>query len=614
MPPLISAFLTLIGGLILAIGLGRRLLLVTRCFSSDRLDNVVLGSLIGLGALQFLPFTLFATRLGAPRNVRAALIAVFLLSLPDCVAAIRSVARRPAIRLSTGGIAFAVLLAFVGICLWIRAVCPDWAGDPIDYHITSAARYLQAGRFVYLPTFTYTNWPLGVQMLFSLPLALNPTGSVAVVCFLLGLLGTSLTALFAYRVASTRAVAPTLCALMLFDGFSQHGYWFQMVHAYIDIGLTAFATAALYCLFRAGKSADASETARLRRLAALFAGLTATCKMTGVWMILAGATAVLLVEAHHPKLAMRRALAFLLSGIAVVLPWFAKTWAMTGNPVYPMLFGILGGREWTGEGMARFLRAHYIWNTPPGMRPTPFVLNSVHGLYAVTGIGIAFWLIRAARRSPHRMVSIAWAVFLAAVLTSNYMHPRFLMPLVPTFAVLLVARRLKNRWLVAVITAGGVTAAVIGSLAMQPRIPEALEFDTGQIAYEALLRRNVEAYPVIQYVNANVSPNETILLGGYDSDPLFYRPMAITPVLGIQDSIHFDSQRRLVADLHRLRIRYLVLNAAYPPWCDRSWACSERLHSERDGLVELVKRHGTLLFSSGDNAVYRLDLPQAEAQ
>src|SRR5262249_27223978 len=41
-------------------------------------------------------------------------------------------------------------------------------------------------------------------------------------------------------------------------------------------------------------------------------------------------------------------------------PWFAKNWVMTGNPVYPLLYRLFDGRNWTPEKNGKWEWGHRV--------------------------------------------------------------------------------------------------------------------------------------------------------------------------------------------------------------------------------------------------------------
>jgi len=70
MIPLLSgaALFTLLT--LLAAALGRRILILLRASPNDRLEHGVVATGLGLGALQFVPFCLFAIGYGRPIGIR----------------------------------------------------------------------------------------------------------------------------------------------------------------------------------------------------------------------------------------------------------------------------------------------------------------------------------------------------------------------------------------------------------------------------------------------------------------------------------------------------------------------------------------------------------------
>jgi hypothetical protein len=59
---------------------------------------------------------------------------------------------------------------------------------------------------------------------------------------------------------------------------------------------------------------------------------------------------------------------FILSALLVALPWYVKNWAFTGNPVYPFLFEVFGGKGWDSFRA----EAYSASGTGIGWRPVDF--------------------------------------------------------------------------------------------------------------------------------------------------------------------------------------------------------------------------------------------------
>lgn len=611
MPPLLLGTLLLLGLVLLAAALGHRLLLWLDLPVSDLPERGVLAVALGLGFLQFLPFLLLAAGIGRPPSIRIGVGLLSLLLLPDMRAVLRSgVCWLRRARFPTGWQRLFYLAAgVVLLLLYVRALCPEVSGDPVAYHLAAPERYLTVGHFAYLPTYTYTNWPMGVQLLFALLLGLHPAAPAAIVQFLFGLVTLCGLYLLASRVAGREVGVMALGLMALVDNFAPHGFCVQMTHAFIDLGLTAFSTLAFFTLYRATTQTTEETQAAWLRLSALFAGLAATAKLTGLWVIVTGCL-LALVHCRPPsgRFAWRQALLYGGIGAGVVLPWFLKTWALTGNPFYPMLTSVFGGIEWTPQGWERFQRAHFIWNTPAGMPPTPAVLLRTHLQITLAGCALALCLWVASRRSALVVLIRAWAVFAACICFANYLHPRFLMPAIPTFVLCLAyGLRRGQRGLPVVIACLALIAALLGLRRQSPPLSEAFSVARGQTSRDAYLRRHVEEYAATVYANTHLPVTARILLGGYDYKPALFRAEALCPEFGLQDSIHYDTPERLDSDLQRLGVGYLLLNPIYPDWCMGSHSCRERQETEQGALIALAQRHGTSLIQTGHYTLYRLN-------
>jgi hypothetical protein len=139
------------------------------------------------------------------------------------------------------------------------------------------------------------------------------------------------------------------------------------------------------------------------------------------------------------------ALRFGVPVLALWLPWLAKSAAYTGNPVYPLAFGWLGGPDWSprlGEqlvawqrsiGMGRGL-ADFLW------LPLRVTLEAGPGYDRFGGVIGAHWLaapVLAAAGWRHPLVRAGLLVsgvgFAAWALGSQ--QARFLIPLLPVLAL-----------------------------------------------------------------------------------------------------------------------------------------------------------------------------------
>jgi 4-amino-4-deoxy-L-arabinose transferase-like glycosyltransferase len=239
-------------------------------------------------------------------------------------------------RTNRTGRLFAVLLAGSLLAVAVLDLVPPVARDELTHHLAVPALYLQAGRMVEIPFADQTYYPMLLTLLYTPLLALVSEnapkvlhlafglGSAALVCAYLRTRVDDALALFAALLLFT---TPTVAALAS--------------SAYVDLALLFYSAAALIALLRW------SETGRSPFLlaSALAAGSAAGTKYNGVLVIVLLAAGVVLLAPERRGWRPLVALAgFGLVSLVPLVPWLVKNVAETGNPVFPLLNGLLGGR------------------------------------------------------------------------------------------------------------------------------------------------------------------------------------------------------------------------------------------------------------------------------
>lgn len=598
--------------LLLSLALGRRLLRWLRVETPDRWERGLFACVLGMGALSFLPYLLFLSGIGKPPVIRGAVLVLALALLPDILAVLRGVLRawRTRRRLAgwerwvSGVFGILVLLVF------LRTLCPVTDDDGLSYHLSASVRFLDAGRFYYLPTLTYTNWTLGIESLFALLLAAHPEAPAGLVQFTLGLILCAGAFLLARRLYGGLAAWATLALLPLYSELFD-----QMSQAHVDVGLAAFALLAVFALLQSRSLPEADpQRRRWFILSALFAGLAACAKLTGVMVILALATTLLLTpsegEERRIRHRVRRALLFALTAGCVAAPWSIRTALVTGNPLYPMFFDLFGGREWTAQGWSRIQHYFLLLSTLPGLPPTRANLLLARGLMLCFGLILCLATFRATRRSDFALPARYAAVFITLVLTGSGYNLRFLMAAYPVAAIALARALFQRRERAGIyaICALSLLLAVRAERRYEPPLNTAFSVAIGKTSREEYLREALPDYPVVQFVNQNLPRDARILVGTWEESNAYYRLMAMRANYWLQDSIHYDTPERLTRDLRRLGVTHLVFRPM-EAWCAKSYVCSGREAHETRALAALASRSGQRLYAANGVSLYRLTLP-----
>jgi Dolichyl-phosphate-mannose-protein mannosyltransferase len=262
----------------------------------------------------------------------------------------------------------------VGLLSLGVALQPPTAWDALAYHLVGPQAYVAAHRLLAVPENFYLNWPAQVEMLFTWGLLLKGDILAQLYHWAFWLLTAALLYTLARRTVDERGAQWAVVLWAAVPLASSLAGW-----PYVDLGLAAFVLAAVYAFLRWSAEYPDREASRAERvdrrertdppaaqesrgkagwlaLSALFAGLAIATKYTAVtWL-----GAILLLFIYHAWRHQHRSIGWIagravgygaLAGL-VAVPWLIKNWAVTGNPVYPLLFG---GAQWNSLREASLL-------------------------------------------------------------------------------------------------------------------------------------------------------------------------------------------------------------------------------------------------------------------
>src|SRR5439155_23016618 len=126
MPPLILGVILFTGLSLLSAALGLRIFSLLKLRVDSRLERIVLGTALGLGLLQFVPFTLFALGIGKPAYFRLAVVCLSLILIPDLLRIARGFPRAFAEtrRLPAWQQIMLGVFGFLFAAIFLRSLCP----------------------------------------------------------------------------------------------------------------------------------------------------------------------------------------------------------------------------------------------------------------------------------------------------------------------------------------------------------------------------------------------------------------------------------------------------------------------------------------------------------
>jgi 4-amino-4-deoxy-L-arabinose transferase-like glycosyltransferase len=328
-------------------------------------ETTILGTGLGLGLLGFISLALGFLGLFQPVPAYGVLIALSGLALPQARRLLlRWRAWRPANRPNRLTTLF--LAAMAGLTLLV-ALLPPTDVDGLFYHLTGPKLYLAAGRIVGGIDIPHLNFPALMEMLYAWAMLLRGDIAAKLLHTVFGLLLAGLVYLTAGRLLDRKAAWPAVLLLVSMPMVGTLAGW-----AYNDLALAFYQLAAVYAIINY-QLAMSNDGRRWLVLSGLLAGLAMGLKYTSfVTPLVVGG---LILWANYgpgrfarpgsPFTGLVDFAIFAAVALVMVLPWYAKNWVFTGNPVYPFLSGIFGGQYWDDFRAAWYAAA----GTGIGFRP-----------------------------------------------------------------------------------------------------------------------------------------------------------------------------------------------------------------------------------------------------
>lgn len=281
----------------------------------------------------------------------------------------------------------AVLAPFL-LAMLLGSLLPSIDFDVNEYHFQGPKEYFQKGQIEFLPHNVYTSFPFGTEMLTLLAMVLRDDwyrGALAGKCVLMCFAPLTALALF---VAGRRWFGTTAGMLAAVLYLTTPWTYRISTIAYAEGGLSFFLLMSLLAVLvaivpreldheRTSNDAPSEKkspplcffTPRRFLLAGLLAGSAMACKYPAVISVvlplfgLCCATARKTAsgsteQANGISKRLAAPLAFGIGVLIAVGPWLVKNTVETGNPVYPLLYTVFGGRDWDAQLNAKWRNGH----------------------------------------------------------------------------------------------------------------------------------------------------------------------------------------------------------------------------------------------------------------
>ncbi|MCC7016454.1 MAG: hypothetical protein IT564_04555 [Rhodospirillales bacterium] len=529
---------------------------------------------LGLGVLGWLVFPLALAGLvgkGSLLALEGALAAGCVLLSPD----LRSIpwpkpGRAGWTRWALAAVVFAAVVFDLA-----EALAPPLDADSLAYHFARPLEIVRAGRIEFVPRAVDGAGAFLVQMTYVPPLALGGERALTLWAMASGWAAP----LFLYAVAR-RWLAPLWAAAATLLLATTPAWLYGAGAGQVEPRLALFAFAGLLAAAEARKTGSP----RLAVLAGLMAGFYAAGKFSGLFFVAAAGLTVILQR--NP---WRPALLFAAAALVAGVQWYAWNYAAAGDPLFPGLFSILGVRDpsFWNEAMDAYFRESVASERPA--RPAwawlfayPFAASvglgysiwdagrtgfGPYGLLILPFVLAGLWRFRA-RLAGSLLSGVALGTLIFYVvwfLVGPSQRIRHFIPLLPAF--LLCATVAAERYAAAArlgpYLASGVALALAVHMAANAlfALPY-LRFLAAGESRGSFLARHLTDYAAVQWLNANLSGGDRVLLVErhlkyHIAPPLFDAAPTLQALIDLRDSAR--DARRQWTQMRKRGITHLLL-------------------------------------------------------
>lgn len=229
--------------------------------------------------------------------------------------------------------ALPILILLGGLALFACYLPPaahEW--DALSYHLAAPKVYLAHHRVIFLRYDSHSDFPFLTEMLLGSGLALSGTTLADMIHYLFGFLTLLGTYGFARRRFSSRAAWVAAISFA-----SAPIVIWEAGIAYIELALS------LYCALSVFAYLDWAEEQQPGRLWLIAAMLGFGLSVKALALIPLGIVGIALLWKKPPLKALLIGIGIL---AAVGSPYYIKSYLLTGNPIYPWFWDILGGKYW----------------------------------------------------------------------------------------------------------------------------------------------------------------------------------------------------------------------------------------------------------------------------
>ena len=506
--------------------------------------------------------------------------------------------------------------ALVTVVLITLNLLPPFARDELTHHLAIPELYLKHGRAVTIPFAEQSYFPMQLTILYTPLLAQGWESLPKQLHMLFGLGAVSI--LYLYLIEK---VSPAIAAFTAILVLTTPTFVTLATSAYVDLGLLFFSTVSIIALLRW------SETDRISLLAT--AGFAAGCagavKYNGyLTIVVALAGAIALAPNKSPRILIRNALVFGLAAGLPLVPWMVRNYLDTGNPMFPLMRGMLGGPPRPDSpSVDIFTRRRFLYNeswlevmTTPfrafvtGRNGDPARFDGVFNPLLLLGFA-ALWIGR--RSQPKKFLTLAaFALLLLVFLLTTFRSRYAIASLVPLAVLTAYAldelHRSRPQADRAIAALGAAALAFnLWHFGLYWNDVSPLGYLSGRESRSDFITRFVPEFPLSEYASQHLPPGATVYLAFLGQRGYYWKCSYTYDFYysgtSIRDAVRAaETPEEVARELKRTGISHI---AAAAPLLGR-FLKEDLTEKEMSRWAEFATRHLRLIRTQGAFGLYEI--------
>ncbi len=510
---------------LIAMGLGRLILSKTSIKFVSFGECVIFSIGLGFGVLSYLVFVLGAFQFLYPAVVYLLMGVLALLSVLGWIRAGHLSHRTPDFKKAPSSWDKGATIVLI-VCLlfgFLLVLTPAVGKDALIYHLAVPKLFLKHHGLYFVPGNIFSHYPLGGEMLYVVGLALRGEVLAKGIHFVMGL--AILVGMWQFMRHHISEAFFIPLALLIF--YTIPSVFVTSHRAYNDLSVSFYTFLAVYAFV----NWFARRQSVWLILCGVFSGLAMSTKYTALFLPFLGCLGILWA-CRHQKLSVQSTLCLLLAYFACTFivgsPFYIKNWMMTGNPFYPFVYGIFGGKGLdpeqarlydlfvrslgTGRGFFDYLLLP--WNVSVNARMNSPQFDGILGPVFLLTLPFVVGMRKIAISAK---VIIVYCLLIFIFWASSAQQIRYLIPIFPFLAMMTayILSYYRSRKRVFAVLA----VFVAGSLAFNGyhmvkdfvRI-RPVDVITGQEDRDTFLSRLIPSYTMFQYVNTHLPEDSNVFL------------------------------------------------------------------------------------------------------